>query len=505
MYRFLMAVFILSMLSVGLAQQRGGTLVIALARDVESTDPMVGGTIDATIYNNAVGDPFVILGEDGVAPWIIESWSVNAQGVYTWKIRRGVNFQDGTPLNAEAVKFTIERYRNPENGLRYGSYFARTRSIEVVDDFTLRITNQSYDPEFMERMINLVVVSPAAVQRLGTAGFRANPVASGPFRLTQYVKGERIVLERNPRYWRAGRPYVDRLIFRIIPDASTRLIELEAGTVHFAVDMASADLERARRAGLIVNVGKPLGQLNIYMNLKRITDPNVRRAVNHAINRPALVNAVTNNLAAVSFYSMPQAIWTHNPNTLKYDYDVARANRILDEAGWARGADGVRQKGDTRLVWDMPAETIPTRLRAAEIVSAMLREIGIQTRIRPMDPTAFSNTTRGGNYDICWFQWAGSSLDPWPYDGGLNSKYAFNVAQSNDPRLDALLDRALVTLNRQQRQRLYDQYFEIVQRESLFLTVGHLPAVFVARPEARGLRIYTNRLLMEGGWLAPRQ
>jgi peptide/nickel transport system substrate-binding protein len=501
MRKWIFGLLAIMTLSLALGQQRGGTLVVGLARDLESTDPMVGGTIDATIYNNAVADPLVIIGEDGIAPWVIESWNINPSGIYTWKIRRGINFQDGTPLNAQAVKFTLDRYRDPANGLRYGSYFARTRSIQVVDDYTLRIENEAYDPEFMERMINIVVVSPTAVQRLGTAGFRANPVGSGPFRLVSYTKGERIVLERNPRYWRAGRPYADRLIFRIISEANVRLIEMEAGTVHFSVDMAASDLERARRANLVINIGKPLGQLNVYMNLKRITDVAVRRAVHYAINRPVLVNAVAPGIAKVSYYSMPEAVWAYNPNIPRYEYDLARANRILDEAGWVRGAEGIREKNGVRLVWDMPAESIPSRLRAAEIVSAMLSEIGIRTRIRVMDSTAFSNTTRGGNYDICWYQWAGSSLDAWPYDGGLNSKYAFNVAQSNDPALDRLLDTALKSTSRRTRQTIYDQYFNIVQDQSLFITVGHLPAVFVSRPEINGVRIYTNRLLLDGAWL----
>lgn len=501
MRKWVFGILAIMTLSLALGQQRGGTLVVALARDLESTDPMVGGTIDATIYNNAVADPLVIIGEDGIAPWVIESWNITPEGVYTWRIRRGINFQDGTPLNAQAVKFTLDRYRDPANGLRYGSYFARTKSIRVIDDFTLRIENESYDPEFMERMINIIVVSPTAVQRLGSAGFRANPVGSGPFRLVSYTKGERIVLERNPRYWRAGRPYADRLIFRIIPEANVRLIEMEAGTVHFSVDMAASDLERARRANLVLNIGKPLGQLNVYFNLKRITDVAVRRAVHHALNRQVLVNAVAPGVGKVSFYSMPEAVWAYNPNTPRYEYDVARANRILDEAGWVRGAEGIREKNGVRLIWDMPAESIPSRLRAAEIVSAMLNEIGIRTRIRVMDSTAFSNTTRGGNYDICWFQWAGSSLDAWPYDGGLNSKYAFNVTQSNDPYLDRLLDAALKSTSRRTRQGLYDQYFNIVQDQSLFITVGHLPAVFVSRPEINGVRIYTNRLLFDGAWL----
>lgn len=493
-HRFLALLASLALALPAFAFAQGGTFVVGLIRDVESTDPTVGGTIDAVNYNMAIADHLVYMGPDGLEPWVIESWDATPDGVYTWNIRQGITFHDGTVLDADAVVFNIERLVVPENDLRYGSYFQRMQSIEAVDDYTVVIDMGAFDLEFMERMINIGIVSPTAVEALG-ADFRDAPVGSGPFTFVSYTPGERIVLERNPNYWREGEPFVDELIFRIIPEAGVRLIELEAGTVHYAINMDSADLAQAERADLTIETGPALGRLILYMNTQRITDPAVRRAVNHAIDREVLVDVVTNGLANVAYYAVPQGTWAYNPDIPTYEYDVEGANQLLDEAGWVRGADGVRAKDGERLVWEMPADSIPSRLRAAEIVAAMLSEIGIQVTIRSMDSAAFTATARGGDHHLAWFQWAGSTADPWVAAGDLHCNYAWNIAQYCNPELDALVDEARTSLDQDRRQELYDEFFTHVQEQSYYVAIGHLPAVFMARPEVEGVRIVGGRLL----------
>lgn len=473
------------------------TLVVAQIRDVESTDPTVGGTIDAVNYAQAIADHLVYMTDEGLEGWVIERWDATDDGIYTWHIRQGITFTDGTPLDAAAVVYNVERLRVPENNLRYGSYFQRLQSIEVVDDYTVRLDMGSYDMEFMERMINIAIVSPTAVEALGER-FREAPVGSGPFTFVSYTPGERIVLERNPNYWRPGEPKVDQLIFRVIPEANVRLIELEAGTVHYAINMDAADLDQARASGLEVISGPALGRLILYLNTKTITDPVVRRAVNHAIDRQVIVDVVTNGLADVAYYAMPRISPFYNPDIPTYAFDVEGANRLLDEAGYVRGADGVRAKDGERLEWDMPADSIPSRLRAAEIIASMLSDIGIQVNIRSMDSAAFTAAARGGEHDLAWFQWAGSTADPWVAAGDLHCTYAWNIAQYCNPELDVIVDEARTTVDPERRKVLYDEFFTFVQEEAIYVAVGHLPAVFVQRPEVEGVRIVGGRLLFNG-------
>lgn len=478
----------------------GGDLVVALNADLFSSDPLMGGTIAAVNYNMAIADPLVIMGDEGPAPWLIESWEATPEGVYTWNIRQGVLFHDGTPLNAEAVLYSINRLTNPDNGYRYGTYFARTTEINVIDEYTLEVVNESYDVEFMDRMINISIVSPTAFEAAG-ADFALAPVGSGPFRFVSYTPGERAVLERNPDYWQPGKPCLDTLTFRFIPEEAVRLIELEAGTVHVAMDMAASSMQ-AQMAGLELITTPARGQQMVYFNLSRITDPAVRRAVNHAINRQAIVTNVYQDMSIVGYYPMPPSVWAYNENTQIYEYDVEAANQILDEAGYVMGANGVREKDGVPLVWQMPVSSIPSRQQASEMVAGMLSEIGIQVELQSMEHLTYLDSVRAGNYDIAWYEWAGSTSDPWAYSGGLASNYAFNVTQFGDPELDAYLNEALVTIDRDARQQLYDDYFAIVMDNAYVASVAFKPEVTVVRPEVEGVQFPGGRLLFESVYLS---
>jgi peptide/nickel transport system substrate-binding protein len=473
----------------------GGDLVVALNNDLFSTDPLMGGTIAAVNYNMALSDPLVIMGDEGPAPWLIESWEATPEGVYTWNLRQGVTFHDGTPFNAEALVFNIERLRNPDNEYRYGSYFARTTALNVIDEYTLEVVNESFDVEFMDRMINITPGSPTAYETMGE-DFITAPVGTGPFRFVSYTAGERAVLERNPDYWQPGKPCLDTITFRFIPEEAVRLIELESGTVHVAMDMAASSMQ-AQSAGLDLVTTPQRGQQMVYFNLSRITDPLVRQAVNHAINRQAIVTNVYQDMSIVGFYPMPPSVWAFNEETPIYEYDVARANELLDQAGWVMGANGIREKDGQPLVWNMPVSNIPSRQQASEMVAGMLSEIGIGVEMQGMEQLTFIDTVRAGNYDIAWYEWAGSTSDPWAYSGGLHSEYAFNVTQFGDPTLDALLDQALVTPDREERQAFYDEYFDLVMENAYVASVAFKPEVTVVRPEVEGVQFPGGRLLFE--------
>lgn len=473
----------------------GGELVVALNADLYSADPQMGGTIAAVNYNMAVADPLVIMGDEGPAPWLIESWDATPEGVYTWNIRQGVTFHDGTPLNAEAVKFNIERLMDAENEFRYGVYFSSMQELNVLNEYTLEVVTSTYDVEFMERMINISIVSPTAVQAMGDAFVNA-PVGSGPFQFVSYTPGERVVLERYDGYWQAGKPCVDRLVLRFIPEEIVRLIELESGTVHIAMDMA-ASVEQARAADLQLITTQPLGQQLVYFNLSRITDPLVRQAVNHAINRQAIVTNIFQDVSIVGYYPMPPSVWAYSEDIPTYGFDLDRANQLLDEAGWLIGDDGIREKDGEKLIWDMPSSSIPSRQQASEMIVGMLSDVGIQANLQVMEHLTYLDSVRAGEYDIAWWEWAGSTSDPWAYSGGLHSQYAWNPTQFGDPELDAYLDAALVSLDREERTNLYNEYFMEVMENAYVASVAFKPGVSVARPEVAGIQFPGGRLLFE--------
>ncbi|MBM3450213.1 MAG: hypothetical protein FJX78_04410, partial [Armatimonadetes bacterium] len=457
----------------------------------------------AVNYNMSVAEVLNLYSKDGLDPWLLESWSATPQGVFTWKVRRGVKFSDGTPLTAEAVKNSIEFLRDPRNEYPYRSYFVgKTDGIDVVDESTLRVRNRTFDVEFMDRMPNVGILAPASL-RPGV-DLRRQAIGSGAYKLQTYTPGERIVMTRNDAYWRPNEPYLDRIVFRAIPDESVRLLELEAGTAHLAIDMGAADLRRAQQRGLRVYPQAPVGSMLFYFNLQKIRERAVREAVQYAIDREAIVKALYSTHGDSVSYNIPRAMkFFHDTSVPTYGFDPDRARRILEEAGYRAGGDGIRQNASgQRLVWEMPSSSIASTIAASQMIAGMLRRVGIQANIRIMDFRTYEANAINGNYDVAYYEWAGSSADnPWHNTLVTYSQYAWKIPQINDPVLDRLHIANLTTLDRDARKRVLREYFTNVQRNAYYVTIGHKPYVFVARPEVEGVGFYGNRLMFNGTWL----
>lgn len=245
--------------------------------------------------------------------------------------------------------------------------------------------------------------------------------------------------------------------------------------------------------------------MNLYFNLDRITDLAVRKAVNYAIDREALVNSVFKGIPEVACYSLPKSVWAYEGVSEVapcYEYDLEKAKSLLKEAGWEVGEDGIRvNDAGEKLIWKMPADSIPSRLEAAELIAGMLKEIGIQANLEVMDHAAFVDTILGGGHDIAYWEWLTSSNDPWSYAKDLHSEYAWSTTQYSNPHIDDLIERGKTTVDREERQKIYNEYFKFVQENSLLVPIAHKPYIFVARPEVHGVRIVGNRVMFHEAWV----
>ena len=230
-------------------------------------------------------------------------------------------------------------------------------------------------------------------------------------------------------------------------------------------------------------------------------DPLVRRAVNHALNRQAIVSNVFQDMSTVGYYPMPPSVWAYDESIQTFPYNLEEANRLLDEAGWVMGDDGIREKDGEKLTWDMPSSNIPSRQQASEMIVGMLHDVGIQANLQVMEHLTFLNSVRAGEYDIAYWEWAGSTSDPWAYSGGLHSNYAWNPTQFGDPELDQYLDRALVSLDRDERKELYKSYFTEVMANTYLANIAFKPAVAASRPEVHGVQFLGGRLLLESTYI----
>jgi peptide/nickel transport system substrate-binding protein len=474
----------------------GGTLVFAQAADAVGLDPH---TIeDGFSVNNTsnVFDTLVRYRTDttAVEPSLAESWTTSPDGlVWTFKLRRGVKFHDGTPFNAEAVKFNYERQTNAKHPYHHGTFvyadftFQNVKSVTAVDANTVRFTLSAPFAPFLSNMamFSTGIASPTAIRKFGKDFFK-NPVGTGPFKFVEWVQKDHVTFTANTDYW-AGRPCIDRLIVRGIPDNTVRLLELEKGTVQAMDQVNPPDYARIRaNLNLTLFTGPGLNVGYVAMNVEKepFTDVRVRRAVNHAINRAAIVNAFYGGIGKPATNPIPPIIWGFNTSITGYEYSVDKAKALLAEAGYPNGFS-------TELWWpnrSRPYLTQPQKI--AEALQAQLARAGIRAKLVTLEWGTYLEKTRSGEHPMAILGWIGDNGDPDNFlyvlldrDNAEKGK-ASNIAFYKSAALHALLIRAQRAPSQSARASLYQQAQQII-----FQDAPWAPLVYGARVAAYSKRV----------------
>ncbi len=511
--------------------QAGGTLTLAFpspdAGDVRSLDPQVDGATYANTITPALYDSLIIQDprDSSLQPGLAERWEVSADGKeYTFHLRRNVKFHDGTPLTAAAVKYTFDRSVDPK--YRPQNSYPATLMVaydhtEVLDDYTAKVYLKESQANFLQSAVArsyLGIVSPTAAERLGVPAFGENPVGSGPYRFVEWVHGSHVTLERNPDYaWsppifeRQGPPLVDRIVFRFIPEHSTRLAALESGEVNAIEGVPEADEARlesdARFEVLKFRKNGTTGRIDLNNAVPPTNERAVRIAINQAIDKEALNRNVYYGVHVPTRSILEEKMWAMNPNALLPAYDPEAAKRTLDEAGWRLGPDGVRQKDGKRLelfgfAW--------YDIRPAEVVQAQLQAVGIKLNVERMSRAAGLDRVNGMDWHLYFHQpWGWTNEDPHILYTNFHSSNVPPLADSNRdkvniPELDKLLEQAYQTLDSAKRQELYFQAQEIVAREavavlliSMYRNVAVRKGVHGIKSDIRGTYRYLHDVWIE--------
>jgi len=495
---FVLAVFLL--LPVALTTgaptpQRGGTLVYALAGEPDGLDPNLTGARPAQIVFFQIFDPLVVRDkrDNSFKPWLATSWTVSADGrAYTFKLREGVKFHDGTPFNAAAVKFNFDRTHNPALATRCGGCAVGFyEGADVIDPMTVRIRLKNRWAPFLDAMsLFYRMVSPAGVQKHGDLDFRRNPVGTGPFKFVEWIPSDHITLERNPDYnWapstlkHQGPAYLDRVIVRILPEPGTRVAALENGEVQVIDNAPAQDFDRLIKADTRI---KPLVGLvpgvpfNFAMNTtKPPTDEMaVRQAMSYGLDRPTIVKTAFGPFQKYKAFHAAYGLLT--PWTYAYDkeagiygFDQAKARQLLDRAGWEMGSDGIRRKGGKRLTIALASwqHGVP------ELMQAQLKQIGIELEILVEEgvragPAANENQRKQISHMSFL---AAPRSDPDIISALLHSRNVggggFNFSFVKDPELDQLLDAQAVEIDATKRAAILAKVQRLVMAKAYMLAV----------------------------------
>lgn len=390
---------------------RGGILVAAISPTEPVSLAITSDTAGPTvIVSTKIFDGLIEIGPKGEPlPALATSWTITPDGKeVTFKLRDGVKWHDGKQFTSADVKFSFDEIWT-KVAPRGRSSFASVKSVDAPDPLTVIFHLNNASPVIFS-VLNAgeSQILPKHLYEgtdIARNPYNLKPVGTGPFRFKEWVRGDRIVLERNTDYWQPNKPYLDGIVFRIIPDIATRAAAFETGEVQYGAlsPVSLSDLERLKEnPNLKVEFGgyewlSP--RVGMEFNLRRPVLQNVlvRRAIAHAIDLPALVRVVTRNTAkpATGLISSTQPQY-QSPDIPRYAFDIKRAEQLLDEAGYPRKDDGTRFA--LKLDWLPFSDTF---MRFGEFVRQSLKRVGIEVELRGQDlPRYFKQVYTDNDFDL---------------------------------------------------------------------------------------------------------
>ena len=467
----------------GSAQTPDDVLIVGQIAEPQALDPAaVTAVNDFRILMNMYDG--LVRYKDGtleVEPALASEWSISEDGtVYTFTLREGVTFHDGSAFDAEAVKFNFDRMLDEEHPYHdtgpfpLAFFFSAVQDVAVIDAQTVQFTlNAPYAP-FLTNLAypTGLIVSPAAVREHG-ADFGRNPSGTGAFTFDEWRSNEAVVVQANPDYW-DGAPELQTVVFRPITDANTRTAEMLAGGIDLMVEVPPVALSEFQGDAFTVHEQAGPHVWFLILNAKEgpFADVRVRQAANYAVNKQAIVDDVLEGTAEVAAGPIPPAFaWAYNEELAPYPYDPDRARELIAEAG-AEGSEltfYVTEGGSGMLD--------PVAMGTA--IQADLQAVGFDVTIETYEWNTFlGNVNPGleGKADMAEMAWMTNDPDTlpflalrteaWPDQGGFNSGYYSN------PEVDALLEAARVETDQDERARLYREMQVIVHEDA--------PWVFVA-------------------------
>lgn len=497
----------------------GGVLVYGRGGDSVSLDP--GKETDGESLNVAdnIFDTLVQfkIGTTEVEPALATKWTISPdKKTYTFELRKGVKFHDGTDFNADAVLFSFLRQHDPKHEA-YGfakswSYWndmgmnSLVQSISKVNDHAVTIVLAQPEAPFLANlaMAFASIVSPTAVRK-HKADFAKNPVGTGPFKFVSWTRGEKIILDANKEYW-GGRPYIDRLIFRSIPDSAARLNAFLAKEIHM-MNLPSPDqiaVIKKQRPDAKVIEDNALNISYLAFNTKKepFNNPKVRQAINMAINKDAIIKGVYAGMGTAAVNPMPPTIWGYNHKVKPYGHDLKKAAELLKEAGHAKGFK-------TELYFPTVSRPyMPDGKRIAEAIQSDLRKINVDVALTTFEWATYLDKTKMGQHQMALLGWTGDNGDPDNFLhvllSGENAKSpASNIAFYDNAKVTEFLRKAKTQPSQKERAAIYEQAQSLIHQDAPWVPIAHSRVAMPMDSKVNGFKLSPlGSLHLERVWLA---
>ena len=521
------------------ATQEGGTLVFGSSGDAVRLDP--GDVTDGESIQR-MDNIFESLveyksGSTDIEPCLATSWEASTDGKeITFHLRKGVKFHDGTDFNADAVVFSFARQYDKENPYhQYGEWaywgymFSDVKEMEKIDDYTVKLILKKPNASIMTSMamFTVAIVSPTNAAKYKQDAFK-HPCGTGPFKFKEWVKDDHITLVANDNYWRK-RPKLDKLIFKVIPDPSARLLALEVNEVQgieypnpadFKRIKANKDLKLMSQPGMNVGyMAMNTGTGYVDKNQNGVRDPDepwvktpgyyepltkkkVRQAINYAIDKKSIVDNIYKGTAIVAKNGMPPFMLGYNDAIQDYTYNPEKAKQLLSEAGYPNGFNV------TLYVMPVSRPYMFDPPKIGEAIQSYLAAVGIKVKFYQIEWGTYLQETEAGKQQMCLLGWTGDNGDP---DNFMNVLYGSNACSIgtagnfsfyHNDKVQDLLTKALETYDKEKRAEYYKEAQIIIHEDAAWVYLAHATQNIVFRKSVHGYVLNpTSRKFFYPTWI----
>ena len=463
----------------GQAEEPEQSVTIALAGNPATLDPHKSFNGFVFTVTNQIYETLVHRNADGtLTPRLATGWEMVSDTTYELTLREDVTFHDGTPFNAEAVKFSLERLLDPETEAIGSFIITMVTNVEVVDEYTVRITTDAPFaplPAHLSHPVTAIVSPSAAESDLGT-----NPVGTGPFAFESQVAGSEVRLTANPDYW-GGEPTLQELVMRVIPEVGTQVVELQTGNIDL---MSNVPPERFGdfRANNDIQVERFLGWGSVYLgyNVEHsvLGNEDVRRAIALALDREGMIETLRDGMAEKATTMVPETVFGSEADVESIPYNPERARSLIEGSGL-----------ETPIELTLNTfETAETR-QIATAIQAQLSDIGIDLSVEVTDYGAFARATGESDHALWLTTWGTVTLDAdYTLYALLHSSQTNGDNRSNyrSSQVDQWLEQARRTSDNAERRELYARVHRQVQEELPYLTLYYPLSSYAKRNRLEG-------------------
>lgn len=465
--------------------KRGGTLTVGLAQDPPIVDPIRTGSFTERQFATPIYEALFDIDKKGQpVPFLAESYTVSDDvKTYRVKLRPGIKFHDGTPLDAAAVLANFERTMNPANGCRCLSFVQDIESVKALDSLTVEFVLKAPYAAFPTVLADApgVMVSPTAF-KADPKAIGTNPVGTGPFKFVEWVRGSRFVAAKNPDYWQKGKPYLDQVVLRGIQNTETLQAAFQSGQSDIILQPSFqfvSQMKKDKKYTVLQPGG--FGYDGVYMNLTEppFDDPNIRRAVAMSMDRELLKKTLMFGIPELGYSPYGPGMTVHQPVPNYPKYDAAQAKALVAAYG-------------KPVAFTLQFNNSPSTQRLAQSLQEMWGQAGMKVELQPVDQNRIVQNMSSKQFVASLYRFTGRAdphINTYPF---FHSKFADVTPSSNyghykNPKVDELLEKGVSTADPAKRKQIYGELAQVLAVDLPYAYLFYVADTIVINNKVKGL------------------